>query len=70
MADLWLVLITNQMACVVQGGRPPSGPKSHILFIALPSVSRSSLLLVGDGFIWCRQIVWWVPKAGSGESDS
>ncbi len=34
-ADLWLVLITNQMARVVQGGRPPLSLKSHFLFIVL-----------------------------------
>lgn len=69
-ADLWLVLITNQMACVVQGGRPPSSLKSHFLFIVLslgPSVF----------FIACWRWFYLVPgdsmvssSAGCREADS
>lgn len=70
MADLWLVLITNQTACVVQGTWPPSSPKSHFLFIVL-SLSLSVF------FIACWQWFYLVPadsivssSVGNTETDS
>lgn len=69
-ADLWLVLITNQMARVVQGGRPPLSLKSHFLFIVL-SLSLSVF------FIACWRWFYLVPadsmvssSAGCREADS
>lgn len=69
-ADLWLVLITNQMARVVQGGRPPSSLKSHFLFIVL-SLGLSVF------FIACCRWFYLVPadstvgsSAGCREADS
>lgn len=58
------------MARVVQGGRPPSSPKSHFAPLTSPTpslfLSPPSLLLVADGFIWCRLIV----GRGSGELEA
>lgn len=60
--DLWLVLITNQMAHVVQGGRPPSSLKSHVLFIVLPLGLSVFFTACCQWFYLCWQIVWWVPQ--------
>lgn len=68
-ADLWLTLITNQMAHVVQGGGPPSSLKSHFSSSFSLCVSLSSLLLVGDGFIRCADSMG-SSSVGCGGADS